>query len=161
MTIPPRSRRLHGAGGESGDHLGDVDVIDCARWVLAEAWISNGLRVIWGLHDARFGTGEWLGETGRLYRYRGFGEWEVQRPHNYLTRPLGEETSPQLSTEDMRHELAHWLLATEDQRNEVNFGLTSDDNDAEQRALAAERVLSAVIAAASRVVALSLASRNP
>ncbi len=140
-------------------------MIDCARWVLAEAWIANGLRVTWGPrleytrnveHDG------WQGDaTDGFYRYVGHGEWEVPRPNSYTTRPFGEETAPQLSTDTMRHELAHWLIATAEQRYERNFGLTAKDDDAESRAVAAERVIASIIAAASRVVSLSLTSRKP
>lgn len=140
-------------------------MIDCARWVMAEAWIANGLRVSWGPRDdgrlPSDGRGEWQGSASDgLYRYVGWGQWEVPRPSTYLQRPYGESDAPQLTTDTMQHELAHWLVASEEQRGKPNFGMDDKSYDAEQRAVDAERVISSVIAAASRVVGLAVGGQR-
>ena len=138
-------------------------MIDCARWVIAEAWLANGLRIRWSSESEatlRKDVG-WQGgrEDGGYYRYAGFGEWEVARPSNWHSRSYGESVAPVLSSDAMRHELAHWLVASEDERHLQNFGIADKGahaDEAEGRAMAAERVLSSVVDAAARIAALAL-----
>jgi hypothetical protein len=133
-------------------------VIDAKRWVLAEAWLSLGLRVCWG-YDGMFPRDQWQDDEGRgRYGYLGGGEWAVLRPYDGRTGPIN--TAPSLSTETMRHELAHYLSATEEDRGKRNFGL--DENgpaDNEDAALLAERVVDAILEASSRIIALATERR--
>lgn len=132
-------------------------MIDASRWVIAEAWLSLGLRLIWaGSHRARDAGWQDDDETKQSYRYAGYETWEV------LDRDLGWRVFPKpevpyLSTQAMRHELAHYLVATPEQRNKQNFELTDSLTDEfEERAVAAEKVLSAMLVGASRVASLAL-----
>lgn len=144
-------------------------MIDTARWVLVEAWLSLGLRLRW-LHswEAREITdGLFIDDDGgsRLsFTYLGDGEWGVVRPSNDFRVPgYPLNDAPQLGTETIRHELAHYLVATEEQRRKRNFGLSADGsnggNEWETRALLGEQVIDAVIRGASRVVSSALPPR--
>jgi elongation factor P hydroxylase len=74
---------------------------------------------------------------------------------------FGQVTAPSMATDDMRHEMAHWLTADEDQRRRMNFGTPSTSaDDIEERAASAERVLSAVVAAAARIVDMAISPRD-
>ncbi len=69
---------------------------------------------------------------------------------------LGNTEAPFLPTPDMKHELAHWLVATEDERNKNNFGIGVGDDDMEMRTIAAEAVITSIINAAARITNLAL-----
>ena len=137
-------------------------MIDPTRWIVVEAWLSLGLRVEWaGTYDhvvAELWTPD---EGGSRYVYAGHlmdkrGVWLVQP-----SRHTGS-TVPQLSTEAMKHELAHWLTSSPEQRKMANFGLTGrsgTDDTPEDRAGNAERVIDAMIAASARIVSLALGGR--
>ncbi len=136
-------------------------MIDCERWVLAEAWLANGLRLRWSYADDPRDK-SWQGDASERYRYEGHGVWELPRPYDFLNRPFGQETAPQLSTATLRHELAHWLVATEDQRALMNFGIPNEGleaDEAEHAAVAAERVLSSVVGAAARIASLAIGAK--
>ncbi len=130
-------------------------MIDCERWVLAEAWLSNGLRLCWAYSGQRTDdTWQDDSDSQQSYRYRGYGEWEVIPPRGYM--PLGRDGAPSLSTGTMRHELAHWITSTEEQRGLQNFGLTKTDNEREADALTAERILESITKAAARIASMAL-----
>lgn len=134
-------------------------MIDPTRWILAEAWLSLGLRLEWApayrrpdltrdelMHDD---------EMRRDYYYEGRGIWhviEVDRGLRTGPRP----TAPELGTEAMSHELAHYLAADPAQRALRNFGLTQQDRDAEDKALEVEQVIDAMSRAAGRIASLAL-----
>ncbi len=125
------------------------------RWVLAEAWIANGLSLRWGSSHYGFERSEIQNENGVQYYYEGYGVWVVIDPTPGY-KPLGNTEAPFLPTADMKHELAHWLIATEDERSKQNFGLTKDSNDLEERTIAAEAVITSIINAAARITNLAL-----
>lgn len=128
--------------------------MDIARWVLSEAWIANGLRIRWARnYEQNQAPKETFGDGGAAFWYGSDGEWIFLRPEPWRTPFYGEVTVPSMSMEDMRHELAHWLTATPEQRGQVNFG---GGEEIEERAVAAERVLSGVIAAAARIAAMAM-----
>lgn len=142
-------------------------MIDVTRWVLTEAWIANGLRIEWGGYGSATvaGRGEgWQpadkGDAG-AFRYRGWGVWEVageSRTGLGYTRP----EAPTLGTDTMLHELGHWLVATAEQRDKLNFGMEAEgeaERELEERTLVAQKVLESVCASASRVTQLALAGR--
>jgi len=140
--------------------------MDYLRWILCEAWIANGLRVNWGpSYESQHE--DWIrSNDGYSFRYRGFGEWQVLDEERGI-RLFGEKpVAPSLSTNDMLHELAHWMIATEDQRHETNFGMgsgegktTPEQDENERRVVAAEKVIEAVSKAASRIIATAQGAR--
>lgn len=129
-------------------------MIDASRWVLVEAWLALGLRVEWApsyerLPDSAIQTDD----DGSRFYYDGHGTWKVIE-HD---RARQLRTAPTLTAETMAHELAHYLVATEPAREARNFGLGMElRSDEEYHALAAEKVISAVIAACSRIAELAL-----
>lgn len=132
-------------------------MIDASRWVIAEAWLSLGLRLTWAGRHQR-GQEGWQDddETKLSYRYAGYETWEVLEPDDRW-RVYPRQDVPVLGTDSMRHELAHYLVATPEQRNARNFELTDKLYDEfEERAMAAEKVLAAMLVGASRVAALAL-----
>lgn len=139
--------------------MGGVVVIDARRWVLTEAWLALGLRLVWcpSFEQDRVARDEWQGEGGR-YLYEGDGVWWVMHPDRHRRNRLSavDFDVPQLSTDDMRHELAHYLSATPDQREKRNFGMTNETYGQEEAAIAAERVIDAMCTATSRIASLAL-----
>ena len=137
-------------------------MIDTRRWVLAEAWLSLGLRVEWvGTWEAsRIERADWQDDpdSRARYLYDGLGVWKVERGDR--RRAETETTVPDLSLATMKHELAHYLVSTEEERGKRNFGIpsaaTSSDN--EDRALAAEKVIDALTSACGRIAASALLS---
>lgn len=129
-------------------------MIDITRWVLSEAWIANGLRIRFARSYEK-PPAETFGEDARFW-YAGHGEWIVL-PSEQGYRPYGQSDAPVMSVVDMRHELAHFLIATADQRALVNFG---GGDLLEERAVAAESVLSSIINAAARIADMALTSRR-
>lgn len=136
-------------------------MIDTQRWVLSEAWVASGLRMRlarnYEANDAR--TKDLLQGDARSYWYAGFGEWVVLDPDRGY-QPFGSGNAPTMSTEDMRHELAHWITATDEQRNLVNFGMTKDSEDMERAAVAAEAVIASIAGAAGRIVGMALGAKR-
>jgi hypothetical protein len=135
-------------------------VIDPARWVLAEAWLGLGLRLkampSWTLREIERPQLMRDEELGTDYIYDGDGVWLVNLPTTTIagyTNPY----APQMGGDAMKHELAHYLIATEDQRRQRNFGLRADsDRDDEERALQVERVIDAMINGCGRIVHTAL-----
>lgn len=139
-------------------------MIDARRWVLVEAWLSLGLRVSWmDRYDAeRVGRDEWMSddETGSRYIYDGARDWFVAEPTGNRRLPgYANPDAPNLGTGALRHELAHYLTATEDERSKRNFGakptVGGDPAETEERALLAEQVIDAMLNASARVLRLS------
>jgi len=91
-------------------------MIDTRRWVLAEAWISLGLRIEYaGAYEStQIARDVWMADddTGERYCYAGDGTWKMPAP----SRPgFGDGPrifAPSLSTGTMAHELAHYLTAS-------------------------------------------------
>lgn len=140
-------------------------MIDATAWIVAEAWIANGLRLRWGPRVDRFSSEDgWINDGNTTYRYAGFGEWEV-RGGEYTNAGYPNPEAPSLRPDLMLHELAHWLSATDEQRGKRNFGLTGAaiaDSEQEERTLLAERVLQSVVRSAGRIASLALsAPRGP
>lgn len=133
-------------------------MIDARRWVLVEAWLALGLRVEWcpsyqvdSLRD-HWQEGE---DTPEPFVYAGDRVWLVKSSRRGpLLGSLGE--APQLGTLDMRHELAHYMAASEEQRAAVNFGMTRDSYDDEERAGQAEQIIDAMVAASARIASMAL-----
>jgi hypothetical protein len=142
-------------------------VIDARRWILAEAWLSLGLRIEWvpSYERDRIADDQWQRDDdgGQRFVYSGGGRWWVHDGTNrygYGRPPL---TAPSLSTDAMRHELAHWLTSTEDERGVMNFGAEPtglDTTRAEERAIAAEPVLDAMLSACARIATMALGGRS-
>jgi hypothetical protein len=138
-------------------------VIDTRRWVLAEAWLSLGLRVEWlSKYQAEsIARDLWMRDEEERtdYIYNGHGVWSIRGDgRSEPSFGFPRATSPAMGTEAMRHELAHYLIATEEERGRTNFGLSNSDDDHERRALEAEKVIDAVLAACGRIAGLALAS---
>jgi hypothetical protein len=130
-------------------------MVDAARWVLVEAWLSLGLRMRWGYAgSAELQVDE---ESGLRFWYAGHGEWNVERPRDGLRSAYPYNDVPQLGTYAMKHELAHYLAATPEQRERANFGLAQKDNADEERALESEAVIDAMLRGCSQVVSSLLA----
>jgi hypothetical protein len=139
-------------------------VIDARRWALVEAWLSLGLRIEWcpSYEEQRF-RAHWQSSqySDEKFLYAGAGAWKVLDRQSgrrmYGPRP----TAPQLATEDLAHELAHYLAATKEQRGEINFGMADGDDDAEERAMVAEQVIDAVLTACNRIAGLAMQRSAP
>lgn len=94
------------------------------------------------------------GDDGTWFLYAGHGVWEVRPPFSRTPVDL-----PELPTVDMRHELAHWIAASAEARELINFGMGqdgADDDEMESRAILVESGLSAIIRASSRIAGLAL-----
>lgn len=131
------------------------------RWVIVEAWVALGLRMEWAPSYQRYET--WMSddETRHDYVYHGSGLWVVR--HKEQTRSFGaypRPEAPQLGTDTMRHELAHYIVATDEQRMELNFGLKSSDHDPEEHTLLVERGLDAMALAAGRIAQLAMGAKT-
>ncbi len=134
-------------------------MIDPRRWILVEAWLALGLRVQWAPYysQSEIPRDDWQedDETGARYYYDGFGVWHVLDDRRYTG--AARSLAPRLGVETMRHELAHYLTASEDRRNQRNFGLPGTDADLDEaRALMAERVIDAILAGATHIAELAL-----
>jgi len=142
-------------------------VIDARRWAIVEAWLSLGLRIEWSprSYSVSYGSKEETNEgwiegggasmNGRYhYRYEGAGVWQVLDADPGRRIGFPRPTSPQICDDDMRHELAHYLAATAEQRALRNFGIKrGPDGDAlEERAVECERVIDAILEGANRIV---------
>lgn len=139
-------------------------MIDARRWVLVEAWLALGLRIAWAPAYRDASGDEQLDEELRTrFYYDGHGVWHVVNPQARRYGAAPEPTAPQLGWEALRHELAHWIAAPAEARAKRNFGLTSTDTDAEERALEVEAGLDAMLVAAGRIADLALApaARRP
>ena len=124
--------------------------MNCQRWVLVEAWLTLGLRVRWQASYEQMPSDQLFGEDNDLW-YAGHGEWVVvPRYREQTSGRFGEFRAPEMSTDDMAHELAHWLIASPADREKRNFGDGGDDM--EERAVAAEKIIDAIASAANRVV---------
>lgn len=137
-------------------------MIDPARWVLAEAWLSLGLRLrtmrTWERQSTTIDRDD-LQRDDELHQdffYEGDGVWVVSLREREAS---GTGVSPQMGLLAMRHELAHYLAAEDSQRARRNFGLTSIDRSAEDRAIEIEKVLDAVIGGCAQIVATALRAR--
>ena len=132
-------------------------MIDATRWVLVEAWLSLGLRVEWSHTWRSDPPRDQLQEDdeGRQFWYEGHGRWLVV-PRDRSRYTADRTTSPTLATETMAHELAHYLVSSDDDRGKVNFGLSQADPGPEERAVDAEKVVRALADACSRIATLSL-----
>lgn len=111
-------------------------MIDARRWILVEAWLSLGLRIEWcPSYDVERYRDAWQTDDdgGARFVYAGLGTWRVLDPtgRTYGPSPIA---APQLSTDALKHELAHYLAATEAERLALNFGIPAGDPaDVEQR----------------------------
>lgn len=133
-------------------------MIDTSRWLLVETWLALGLRIEWCPSYRRLeGTGEqWMDcdETNQKYFYERDGTWRVMS-HDDSFRRFTKPECPQLGTLTMRHELAHYLVATALERQEFNF---KADDEAERRTMEVEKVIEAMLAGANRITAAALRS---
>lgn len=122
-----------------------------------EAWLALGLRLEWAASYTQIASTEWMGddEEKASYYYEGFGVWRVLERHNRMPG-YPSPRAPQMGNESMRHELAHYLIATDEQREQRNFGLTGADTNTEAQTLGAERIIDAMINACDRIAALAL-----
>ncbi len=124
------------------------------RWILVEAWLLIGLRIRWAKsYEQR--PAKLFGERANTW-YAGNGEWVVI-PDRVVAGYLGEFEAPEMSTDDMRHELAHWLSATPEERASVNFNALTDEP--EERAITVERAIDAMCSAAARIASLAITRR--
>lgn len=143
-------------------------MIDTRRWVLCEAWLSLGLRFEWaGAYEAtQLPREEWQEDDGvrHAYFYAGAGVWKVHQPSDVGYRPadLPKLTAPMIGTDSMRHELAHWLASSSEQRAERNFGIGggAEADARERRALDAEATIDAMMGACDRILGQAIAGRR-
>lgn len=134
-------------------------MIDARRWALVEAWLALGLRVSWlpSYEANRFSREQWVQDEGarregqpQYYIYVGMREWHVRDDRPERTRyRFPNPSAPSLSTEALTHELAHYLVATEEQRLEVNFGAGETEERETQKA---EAVINAMLNGVTRIV---------
>lgn len=127
--------------------------LDLRRWILVETWLALGLTMAWATYYDR-DRHEWLeSQSGRYkFRYVGRKRWEILEPDPYRKPGASRADVPCLDTEDLRHELAHYLAATTEDREKANFGIVKSGNDdREDRALEAEQVIDAVLTGARRL----------
>lgn len=132
-------------------------MLDPRRWVLVEAWLALGLRVNWcpSYDTSRYAKEQWIQDEGARrdsgslwYLYAGHEQWLVR--DDSRRRPgFPNPSTPSLSDETLAHELAHYLVAGEDKRNEINFGAGSPE---EEDAMRAEAVITAMLHGCVRVV---------
>lgn len=138
-------------------------MIDARRWILVEAWLALGLRVEWmpSWEASSMPLDEWQDDgEGHRFVYAGNRTWLVEdRGRSPLSR--GAYTAPQLGTDSLAHELAHYLAATAEQRGKRNFGIApgAAGSDDEEAAVAVEQVIDAMVAASSRIAELALRGR--
>lgn len=140
-------------------------MIDPTRWILVEAWLSLGLRVEFAAGHMNIKWQESI-DGGRRFYYEGYGAWIIEL-HNEDRKTFGFEraTTPELTTRDMAHELAHYIAATEEQREKSNFGMSDDGDgfqniDLENRALLVEQGIHALVRAAANIAAMALGGRG-
>ncbi len=138
-------------------------MIDARRWILVEAWLALGLRLEWMSSWEAEGVprDEWMedDEEGCRYLYDGDRTWKVldeQKRWAEAARP----TAPRLGVAALRHELAHYLTASADQRCKRNFGLTKEDTGEENVTLLAEQAIDAILSGAAHVAELALRGRS-
>lgn len=133
-------------------------MIDTRRWILAEAWLTLGLKIrwAWGAHEAKPDIEIQEDDETRLrYWYTGHGEWAVIKPQRGYGDRSTEFEVPYFGTDTLKHELAHYLAATGDERNEVNFGLPKSDPN-EDRCALAEKVVDAILRPCGRIAAMAM-----
>lgn len=134
-------------------------MIDATRWILTEAWLSLGLRVEWLPSYETHRKRDWQQNESRMdIHYEGGGLWYVL-PEERVSTGYPRHDVPVLATETLKHELAHYLVASADERKRENFGMTEDSDAQEQAAIMAERVINAMIASTSRIANLALGGR--
>ena len=134
--------------------------MDTRRWILVEAWLSLGLRVEWcpGYESQSIAKDDWIpdDESNVFYVYAGHRLWLVKPP--IQTRPWNEPvTVPVFGIATLRHELAHFMAATKDEREKRNFGMSLEDR--ETHVTQAERVIDAMLLASARIADLALVRR--
>ena len=82
----------------------------------------------------------------------------MQRPQDYRsifsfqTIPV----TPSLATETLRHELAHYLAATREERDQPNFGFDATPERDEEQTLLVEQVIDAMLNGANRIATISV-----
>ena len=133
-------------------------MIDPARWIIVEAWLSLGLRLEWcpSWEADRVPKEAWQNVDGADFVYHGGGVWWVRDPGR---RRIGQPayTVPQLSTGALKHELAHWLTAGADERGAQNFGVTETNGaEIEDRVALSESVIDAMLVACARIASMAL-----
>lgn len=133
-------------------------MIDARRWVIVETWLALGLRLEWTTSWDRIERDEFMrcDETDQHYFYEGRGVWKVlERPENArVFRSLPAVRCPALGAETLSHELAHYMVATPEQREKMNFGLsvkTTLDGGEEERAVLAEQVIDTMLIGVQRI----------
>jgi hypothetical protein len=125
-------------------------MIDTRRWVIVEMWLSLGLRMqpvkSWDRNRLDL-PWQQSNDDGPRFYYKGDELWIVD----------DRDGERQMATEDMEHELAHWMEATELQRRLENFGLREKvDDEREDKAVNIQRIISAAVDASSRIAQLAL-----
>jgi hypothetical protein len=133
--------------------------LDLRRWLLVEAWLALGLRMSWATYYDRE-RHEWIDANSGRYKYRYVGgkEWEILEPDPYRRPGTNRNDVPVLETDDLRHELAHYLSATPEDREKPNFGIAKKDlnDERENKALEAEAVIDALLVGARRIAEMGL-----
>lgn len=133
-------------------------MLEVERWILVEAWLSLGLRVeqcpSWKVSS--YSREDWQGNL----LYVGNKLWYTKEVDKWGNAQNIPGTVPFLSTDDLRHELAHYLSATPEQREKINFGMDNvPSSEQEDAAIAAEVIITAIATAASRIAVQALGGR--
>jgi len=112
------------------------------RAILTDIWVSLGLSVQWCPRYAVNGA-RWVTEGRTRFFYAGHNKWFVEPPQ--LDDRADYAALPTLATRIMRHELAHWLAASPEQRARINFDMRDNTSDAEKRAVEIESVIAILL----------------
>lgn len=131
-------------------------MIDTSRWVISEVWLAMGLRI---LPAEKWDTppGDQLqvcDETRNRFWYDGRGVWRVA---------AADREPALLGASTMTHELAHWLAASQEARDEINFGMSTDpygNMAAEATSDMIEKGLIAAMKSCSHIVSMALHGRS-
>lgn len=140
-------------------------MLDPLRWVLLETWLSLGLSWRWADPWERrdfVDKEDWQEPTHKgspKYCYLGLGKW-ISKPYYEHAARVEPTSAPIIETEDLLHELAHWIVATEEQRCEKNFGMSpgisSEGDDIERRVTDTEKVIRTLALSCGRIATMAL-----
>ena len=138
-------------------------MMDPSRWIMVEAWFSLGLRIEWiaSWELQPLNAHLQMDTDNRRFIYKGNKTWAVAPP-GYGSYQGADDSVPQLSTLTMVHEMAHYLVATEEQRRHVNFGMKANHEETiemEARAAMAEKAIDAMLKATANIATMAMGGK--